>query len=189
MNGEIRFEKDDYGFWHQMNPEKFQYTEDYKKIQKTTVEMSWLRLGFLFSVISPTIAKKFVACDVGSGNGCFAKEASRFFEKGIRQYDLSGESISREELIKTHWDIIFLTDVLEHFESIDDLFDISFDYGFFSFPETPKVDDWKQLVNWRHFRPNEHIWCLYADGMKQWVEAHGYEVISVGNPSAVQLPF
>ena len=183
------FKIDKYGFWRQVDPKPFQYTDDYKAVQKTTPEMSWLRLGYLFSSVSPDVCRSFKCVDVGSGNGCFAREASRFFTAGMKEYDLSGNTISDDELYGTEWDLIFLTDVLEHYRNIEDLFRIRFRYVFLSFPETPVVDDWRDLSCWRHFRPDEHIWCLNAAGMKRWLIDHGYDILSVGNPEdAIRRP-
>lgn len=184
----MNFSKDKYGFWRQDSPEPFEYDENYKAIQKTTDAMAWLRLGFLFSVISPGECRGFLACDVGSGNGCFAKAVRGCFSS-ISEYDLSGDSITRDELEHTDWDIVFLTDVLEHFGQIDDLFGLHFRYVFLSFPETPSVDDWRELSEWRHFRPNEHIWCLNEDGVVRWLDDHGYETVARGNPEdAIRRP-
>ena len=129
------FIKDKYGFWKQVNPVPIKYDEHYKEVQKTTPEMAWLRLGSLFTVLNKNINElsTWKICDVGSGNGCFIKEAKKVFNYACN-YDLSGESITQEELYSTKWDIIFLTDVLEHFEDINDLFKISFKYLFISFP-------------------------------------------------------
>lgn len=178
----IEFKKDKYGFWRQSNPERFSYDESYKSNQRTTPEMSWCRLGFLASKISPDKMKCWKVCDIGSGNGVFANEASRFFKEGVKEYDLSGNSISKEELEITEWDLIFLTDVLEHFEDIDDLFKIHFRYAFISFPETPEVNDFHELQSWRHFKPNEHIYCLNLKGMIKWLNSHSYASITYGNP-------
>ena len=182
------FLKDKYGFWRQSDPELFKYDEKYKAMQKTTEAMAWLRLGFLFSVVCPNECRSFLACDVGSGNGCFARIASKCFSS-VKEYDVSGDSITRNEFEHTEWDMIFLTDVLEHFNSIDDLFALHFKYVFLSFPETPAVDDWKDLKEWRHFKPNEHIYCLNEKGIVQWLKTHGYEVIACGNPEdAIRKP-
>lgn len=179
----IDFVKDDYGFWRQLNPDPITYDEAYKAIQKTTTEMSWLRLGVLINTLNKPLAelKNWWMCDVGSGNGTFAKEAAKVFGN-VREYDLSGNSISADELYSRHWNVIFLTDVLEHYSNIDDLFSINADYIFLSFPETPGVTNWGELQDWRHYRPNEHIWMLNKDGVVKWLRDHDREVLYTGNP-------
>lgn len=179
------FIKDEkYNFWKQTDPEQFNYDEKYKKQQSTTKEMSYLRLGYLLSCLNDNEIKNiknWKMCDVGSGNGIFKKVCKGFF-KYASEYDLSGDTISKQELEETEWDIIFLTDVLEHFYDINDLFKIKFNYLFLSFPETPKVDSLDELKNWKHFKPNEHIWCLNFLGIEKWLNKNGYSVLQSGNP-------
>lgn len=182
----IDFVRDKYGFWKQIDPKSFTYDESYKSAQGTTKEMSWLRLGVLLGVLDKPVSslKDWWVCDVGSGNGTFAKEASKVFGN-VREYDLSGNSISEEELYSRYWDVIFLTDVLEHYVDIEDLFKINFKYLFLSFPETPYVADWRELKDWRHYKPDEHIWMLNKDGVVKWLEDNGRRAIYTGNPEDI----
>ena len=178
------FLKDKYGFWRQVDPVPIEYDQNYKDAQKTTPQMAWLRLGFLFAVLNKNINdfSTWKVCDVGSGNGCFIKEAKKVFGYACN-YDLCGDSITQEELYSTPWDIIFLTDVLQHFEDINDLFKIHFKYLFISFPETPEVADWHilQEQGYRHFRPNEHIYMFNAEGMIKWMDEKGCVPLKQGN--------
>lgn len=181
---QINFQKDKYGFWKQENPVPIKYDQHYKDIQKTAPQMTWLRLGYLFAVFNKNVNdfSSWKVCDVGSGNGCFIKEAKKVFGYACN-YDLCGDTISKEELYSTQWDIIFLTDVLEHFEDINDLFKIQAKYIFLSFPQTPQVDDWHilQEQNYRHFRPGEHIYMLNAGGVKRWMSENGYTLLAESN--------
>lgn len=187
-NDDAHFEMNEYGFWRQTNPRPFVYDGRYKSSQGTTEEMSWLRMGFLLSVVPPSECLAGAACDVGSGNGCFAKTVGKCFGR-MCEYDVAGESISREELLGTKWKVLFLTDVLEHFVDIEDLFGMRFEYLFLSFPETPKVDDYRLLRSWRHYKPDEHIWMLNADGMARWLAVHGCSTMACGNPEdAIRRP-
>lgn len=173
----IYIQDDVYRFWKQKNPKPFNYTIEYKNKQSTTESMCWLRLGFLASYLSPSTFKQLNVCDVGSGNGIFVNKFKHLF-KYLCGYDLSGESISEEELYSKEWDVIFLTDVLEHYNDIEDLFKIHWKYLFLSFPETPaKYTTQQQLQQWKHYKPNEHIWCLNTPGMIKWFENHNCEVI------------
>lgn len=180
-----KFIKDSkYSFWKQLDPKPFSYNEEYKGSQSTTLEMSYLRLGFLLSCLSTDEVKElknWKICDVGSGNGIFGKVCKSHF-KYSAEYDLSGDTITKEELENTNWDVIVLTDVLEHYYDINDLFKIKFKYLFLSFPETPEVDDVESLSTWKHFKPNEHIWCLNYNGVKKWLEENNYSIVNYGNP-------
>ena len=177
MNITNIFEKGKYGFWKQVDPKPFEYDLDYKKKQNTNVEMSYLRLGWLMAFFDYERLKSMQIVDVGSGNGSFVKNAGNVV-KIAKGYDLCGESISRDELYETVWDIVFLTDVLEHFENIDHLFKMKWKYCFLSFPETPDVKDYEELTKWKHFKPNEHIWCLNSRGICNWLEDKNCIVIA-----------
>ena len=182
------FERDGYGFWRQVDPKPFSYDCGYKSAQGTTAEMSWLRLGFLLSAVSPSECLSGQACDVGSGNGCFARTVGGCFGR-MREYDVAGDSISDDELYGTEWDVLFLTDVLEHFPDIDDLFRMRFRTLFLSFPETPHADDFRELRSWRHYKPDEHIWMLNGDGVVRWLSEHGCDAVAIGNPEdAIRRP-
>lgn len=178
---EISFGRDKYGFWKQNNPLPIDYSIEYKNKQSTTIEMSWLRIGWFLSVLDGSMKQleNWKVCDLGSGNGNFARVASNVFGS-VKEYDLSGNTITVEELYSTEWDLIVLSDVLEHFDDIDDLFKIKFNYLLLSFPETPAVNDWQELVGWRHFKPNEHIYNLDMAGCKKWLSGSGYEVLRAG---------
>lgn len=174
----ILYERDDYGFLSQVAPEPFKYTLGYKARQGTNVEMVNLRIRWLRQHIEDF--KTFSAVDIGAGNMVFVKEAAKHF-KSLVPFDLAGETISEFELYNAFWDIIFMTDVLEHFDDITDLFKIKFKYAFISFPETPDFDS-EQLAQYRHFKPDEHIWMLNCEGFCRWAVDHGCEVVATGCP-------
>lgn len=167
---------DSYGFLKQVNPEPFNYDVAYKYKQSTNIEMVKLRLGYLALHLKEDFSK-MRAVDIGAGNNVFINYASHYF-KSIVPYDLDGESISKEELHTTHWDIIFLTDVLEHFTDIDDLWKINFNYAYISFPEYPK--DYP-LDKYKHCKVNEHIYQLNEEGFTKFVKGKA-EIIAISYP-------
>lgn len=175
-----QFEVDQYGFWKQIDPNPFQYTVEYKSRQSTNIEMSFLRLGWLSSHLPYEKLKQMNVVDIGSGNGTFLQVTKMAFNR-IVGYDLVGPSISIEELETTDWDIIILSDVLEHFEDINHLFDMSWAYAFITVPETPLVGSCEDLVGWRHYKPDEHIWCLNESGLYDWFRDNDCEVIASSN--------
>lgn len=175
-----KFIKNDYGFWQQIDPQPFTYTEDYKTKQSTNVAMSYLRLGWLSAYIGFEQLRDMTMVDVGCGNSCFATCAEKFV-KIVAKYDVVGDSISKDKLHSTEWDIVVLSDVLEHFVNIDDLFELKWRYCFISFPETPSVSNLSELAGWRHFKPNEHIWCLNAEGMAKWFNNNKCAVVAMSN--------
>ena len=173
-----QFERDAYGFWRQIDPKPFNYDLAYKARQSTNQAMDWLRLGWLASHISIQTLKTFNVVDIGSGNGSFVREAAKVFKRVV-PYDLAGESISEQELLDTTWDLISMADVLEHYHNIDDLWNLRFKYAFISFPETPEGQD---LTNWRHYKPDEHVYMLNAASFALWVQRWECQVVAAGCP-------
>ncbi len=165
-----------YGFWRQTNPQPFEYSAEYKQSQSTNTDMSFLRIGWLAAHIPYHALRRMRVVDIGSGNGTFVQVGRRVFGSCCG-FDLQGESITREELDNTHWDMVVLSDVLEHFDRIEDLFKLKWEFAFVSFPETPVVQRAAELAGWRHYKPNEHLWCLNLAGMVNWFEDHGCRIL------------
>lgn len=172
----VLFSPDKNGFLRQVDPKPFDYTLDYKARQSTNAAMSWLRLGWLAAHLPYEMLKGMTVVDIGSGNGVFVKEAQSVFGR-IVPYDLAGESITDQELYSTNWDLIVMSDVIEHYPDIDDLWTLAFDRALISFPERPFGTD---LRTWRHYKPDEHIYLLDANSFGCWVQVHGYEVEAAG---------
>jgi len=160
---------DRFGFIKQVRHDHFDYDIEYKMRQGTNIEMSFLRLGWLAACISYEKMKQMDVVDIGCGNGCFVDCCENFF-KNIYGYDVCGESITRHDLVTHRWDLIVMSDVLEHFEEIDELFGYHWQHAMISFPETPEVGSFGELLKWRHFKPNEHIYCLHMRGIIEWMK-------------------
>ncbi len=158
---------DKYNFIHQIKKNEFEYSIDYKEKQSTDVKMSHLRLGWVSSFFDYECMKSMNMVDIGCGNNMFLNACEGKF-KEIKGYDVSGESITKQELYETNWDLIVLSDVLEHFEDINDLFKLKWKFAMISYPETPMVDTFDELKKWRHFKPNEHLHYLNIKGMYSW---------------------
>ncbi len=173
------FECGKYGFWRQTDARPFIYDQAYKNKQSTNDNMSFLRIGWLSGFFGCGL-KNMTVVDVGSGNGSFVKAGQPIFKK-ICGYDVAGESITESELLNTPWDLAVFSDVIEHMPDIAYIFTIPWRFAFISFPETPKVQDQSQLHGWRHYKPDEHVWCLNADGMEKFVEDNGCVVIERAN--------
>ena len=165
---------DKYNFYKQDSPTEFIYDEKYSKNQSTNIEMSYLRLGWISSVFNYNEMKNMNVVDIGSGNKCFSK-CSRNFFKNIYTFDLNGEDhITHDTLYNNIWDLICMTDVLEHYNNINDLFLLKWKYLFISYPECPTDIN---LKTWKHYKPNEHIWLLNNIGMKLWFKDNNCTII------------
>lgn len=159
------------GFIKQISPYRIVYDEEYKSKQSTNDKMSFLRLGFISSHIKYEEMKSMSMVDIGSGNGNFASCCRGVFAE-VKEYDVVGDNvISKEELYGNNWGLVVLSDVLEHFDNINDIFLIKWKYCFLSFPETPDVKSFEELSKWRHFKPGEHIYNLYRKGVEKWINS------------------
>ena len=173
------FKEDQHGFLKQQNPQPYTYSVEYKQKQSTNSNMAWLRLGWLASQLPVNLLNTFSCVDIGSGNGAFIKEGQSVF-KTIVPYDLCGESIEEADLYDTNWDMIVLSDVLEHYPNIDDFWTLPFKYAMVSFPETPRTG--MNLSKWRHYKPDEHIYMLDSVNFVKWVQSHGAHIVAQGFP-------
>jgi len=158
----------DQGFIKQTEHAEFKYDLTYKARQGTNAEMSYLRLGWLSASLSYEQLREMAAVDIGCGNGEFIRHCQGAFAR-LAGYDLCGNSISQEELEATNWDLVVLSDVLEHMDDIGYLFRLKWLYAMISFPETPAVKSFDELRKWRHFKPNEHIYHLDGEGLVAWM--------------------
>jgi hypothetical protein len=173
------FAKDKHGFLKQQEAIEFDYNEKYKKNQNTNLAMVGLRINFLSKYIPYEELQQFHAVDVGAGNNQFVTQTQTLFKR-IVPYDLVGESITEDELYFRHWDLVVLSDVLEHYSDIDDFWRLSFTYALISYPEAP--GEAITLSQWRHFKPNEHLYILNKEAFTRWVESHGCQVIAQDTP-------
>lgn len=182
------YKKTDYDFYRQVDPLPFDYTTDYAAAQATTRDMAMLRLGWLLAGLGSYTTKlpsTLSICDVGAGNGEFYKACLPVFKQAA-YYDVAATGgITKEQLYGQPWDVVTLHDVLEHFEDIEELFEIQAKYFYLSFPETPDKGLWPDLKTWRHYKPDEHIWLLNKDGVVEWLFDHGYTTIQSGFPEDI----
>ena len=173
-----QYKIDCYGFQKQVDTATtVVYDMAYKQKQSTTPEMSWLRLGWLAAHIPIRQLREFSTVDIGAGNGVFLREARKVF-KSVVPYDLAGESITEQELLNTYFDLIILTDVLEHYKDVDDLWKLNFKYALISFPETPDYN----VQAWKHYKPGEHLYNLNAVSFNWWARHHDCQVLAQGTP-------
>ena len=167
-------------FIKQLNPTKIAYDAVYVNKPRTTVEMAYLRLGWLSQHLTYAKLKQAKVVDIGSGAGVMTTSLKQICAN-VKNYDLAGPSITKKELRDNFWDVVVLNDVLEHYDNIDELFELKWRYAFLSFPETPNVATFEELTHWRHFRPNEHIYHLYEDGVRIWAAQMGADTVAAGD--------
>lgn len=170
----------DRGFIRQVSHQDFVYDKDYKARQSTNEVMSYFRLGWLAAHVPYDEWRCMKLVDIGCGSGEFLFHAGHKFAVAAG-YDLCGPSITKKELMETEWDIVVLSDVLEHFHNIDELFDMKWRYALISFPETPVFKTFEEMKKWRHFKPDEHLWYLTSEGLRLWLEKEHSDTVVVSS--------
>ena len=128
--------------------------------------------------------------DIGCGVGAFIQAAPK-------QYDAHGQDINPacvEYCVKNDmtvynvynvfwkaYNVITMWDVIEHFESLDALIEISNalkkdGYLIFSTPNfKPEYAD--NIENWKHYRPYEHVWNFSVDSLPVLASKYGMELV------------
>lgn len=143
-------------------------------------QMAGLRLGYLVSKLGYWPES---ILDVGYGNGDFLK----ICKNKIDSYgnDISGYPVPEgvtfvENIFERHYDVICFFDVLEHFEKIDFVQNLKCDYIFLSLPWCHNFsDEW--FSNWKHRRPDEHLWHFDEKSIENFFNEMGYEMIDYSN--------
>jgi hypothetical protein len=143
-------------------------------------QMSGLRLGYLIGVLG-YLPKSIL--DIGYGNGDFLK----ICRNSIDSYgnDISGYPIPEgvtyiDNIFDNHFDVISFFDVLEHFEEINFIKDLKCNYIFISVPWCHHLDD-QWFMNWKHRRPDEHLWHFNQKSIENFFNEMGYKMIQSSN--------
>jgi hypothetical protein len=174
------------GLIYQIEKEPFTYDKNYVKERYDTYGelngyMSHLRLGYIFGTIKEKILS---VLDVGYGNGSFLKTCKKIIPTcygfDVTGYEVPKDCIFVEDWKKLEVDVITFFDVLEHFDTPYIIKDLKAKHIVLSFPWCHyKSDVW--FKNWKHRRPNEHLWFFDDKNIFNFAESTGYEVINLGN--------
>ncbi len=143
--------------------------------------MSNLRLGYLVGSLG------FVPnsiLDIGYGNGDFLKTCSNIikncFGHDISNYPLPDNVTFVEDPYQDEYDVVTFFDVLEHFADINDIKNIKTNYFLISLPYCHNFsDEW--FKNWKHRRPDEHLWHFNEISLNNFMREMGFECINTCN--------
>lgn len=143
-------------------------------------QMAGLRLGYLIATLGFTPTS---ILDVGYGNGDFLK----LCKNSIESYgnDISGYPVPEgvkfvDNVFENHYDVISFFDVLEHFEQIDFVKNLKCNYIFISLPWCHNFsDEW--FMNWKHRRPDEHLWHFNEKSIEKFFYDMGYDMVDYSN--------
>lgn len=179
------YAKNQDGIIYQVEKKPFDYTGGYnnyyKQIQDSTRYTSYLRLGYIVGSIG-NIPESVL--DIGYGTGAFleACESEVKFRYG---HDISGWQVPAgcqfvENIFENHYDVITFFDSLEHMNDLEFVRDLKCDYVCISVPHCHYFDD-EWFENWKHRKPDEHLWHFNENSLKCFMERMGYSVINICN--------
>lgn len=144
-------------------------------------QMSGLRLGFLISTIG-RIPKSIL--DVGYGNGDFLSLCYNYIHDcygyDISNYPLPNNVKFAKNITDNFYDVICFFDALEHFESIDFIKNLNCNYVFISVPWCHYFNN-EWFMDWKHRRPDEHLWHFNENSIKNFFQEMGFEMLTYSN--------
>ncbi len=173
------------GVIYQVERKPFDYTgaynNYYKEIQDSTRYTSYLRLGYIVGSIGH-IPKSIL--DVGYGTGAFL-QACETEVKERYGHDISGWEVPSgckfvDNILENHYDVITFFDSLEHMKDIEFVKDLNCNYICISVPDCHYFDD-EWFDNWKHKKPDEHLWHFNKDSLKSFMSRMGYSLVNMCN--------
>lgn len=138
---------------------------------RPTVELSWVRLAFLY-----LYAESGRILDIGYGDGEFIRQASRagFFTMG---YDSHTDDIGVpvvKELTPGLFDIVTMFDSFEHMADLSEPFKAAPKMFVVTVPWLPEGVTDESIKAWRHYKPNEHLHYFTEKSLRAVFSRHGY---------------
>ncbi|MFW5847701.1 MAG: class I SAM-dependent methyltransferase [bacterium] len=161
------------------------YIQTYEEYGEIGIRMSYLRLG---NIIGALGYKPREILDVGYGNGDFLRVTR---DSGIKSYgsDISGyptpngvEFVSWDNVLVNKFEVITFFDCLEHFKDISFVKDLMCDFIVITLPWCHyyiEGDEW--FKNWKHRKPDEHLWHFNDESLSNFMKENGYMYISTTN--------
>lgn len=169
------------GVVKQIEAKPFTYDEAYvsDRYGKTYNTLSYARLGYILGVLDE---KPKTVLDVGYGAGTFLEvcrdSGISSFGFDISNYDVPDGVIRVTDLLEDSYDLVTFFDSLEHFSCIDFLSDLKAKFICVSVPSCnyPTDDEW--FANWKHRRPDEHLWHFSPKALTECLKTYGFEEIN-----------
>lgn len=163
-----------------------EYSAKYDKYGELSNYISYLRLGYIIAAISCDTSTPMTSLlDVGYGNGAFLSVANKTIPECYgsdisNDYKLPDGIKYVNNIIDKHYDVVTFFDVLEHFKDIDVIKELKCKYVCISLPLCHNYsDEW--LLQWKHLRPNEHLWHFNGESLKVFMTRMGYQQLCCGN--------
>lgn len=179
------YEQNQDGIIYQINKSHFDYTRGYNNYLNEIKDLSkcnsYLRLGYVIGTLG-YVPESIL--DVGYGIGDFL-ESCELLIKSRYGHDISGYPIPSgctfvENIFEDHYDVITFFDSLEHMENIEFVKDLKCNYICISVPDCHYFsDEW--FKNWKHRKPNEHLWHFNTTSLQTFMNRMGYSCINTCN--------
>jgi len=139
-----------------------------------------LRLGYIIGTIGK-VPKSLM--DVGYGNGDFLDSCIEFIPKLYGNdiqpaYKLNTEIEFVEDITSTYVEIITFFDSLEHFTDIEWVKNLKCDYVVISLPWCTNGSDDEWFENWKHRKPDEHLYHFNEVNLERFMNRQGFEMIN-----------
>jgi hypothetical protein len=171
------------GVIEQIEKDIIPYDKEYVEQRYNTygelgLRMAYLRLGHIIGSIGH-IPNSIM--DIGYGNGDFLKTCKEIipecFGSDVSGYPLPPGVSYVDSFLDQEVDVITMYDVLEHFEDINIIKHAKCKYMCVSLPWCHyDSDEW--FENWKHRRPNEHLWHFNDKSLVEFFNQNGYELIN-----------
>jgi hypothetical protein len=161
------------------------YVNYYNNIKDKSIKLNQIRLDYINKVLGKFTFDSIL--DVGYGNGDFL-ELCNSHSYDCYGYDISSFAtldkdiviINDIDLFTMRFDIITMFDALEHFKDIDWIKELDCKYIVISVPYCHYFsDEW--FENWKHRKPNEHIYHFNLESLTKHFENCGYEFVNSSN--------
>jgi SAM-dependent methyltransferase len=155
------------------------YFEYYNRMFEQTINMSYLRLGHLIGSLDK-IPDSIL--DVGYGTGAFLSIASKTVSQ-CYGFDVTDIRIPVgckrvQDITTDKYDVVCFFDSLEHMEDIEIIKQVKANYICISTPWCHYLsDEW--FKNWKHHKPNEHLWYFNDKALIKFMNRMGYDCISI----------
>ena len=143
--------------------------------------LSYLRLGYLFSVVP----RPRTLLDVGYANGSFLKAARGYVRKcygyEIKDYPVPEKVTRVNSITSQEYDVITFYNSLQYFGSLDILSELKTKFIAITVPEChfPKNTEW--FIMWPHRKQDEVIHHFSLSALMKEMAGHGYRCIEASH--------
>jgi hypothetical protein len=174
-----------YGVIEQIQKNKFDYDKAYgdRYTNFTTKNIENLRLGYIIGSIGKIPSSLM---DIGYGNGDFLNNCvgliKELYGNDVEPaYPLSENVTFVSDITEQEVEVITFFDSLEHFHDIEFVKELKTKYVIISLPWCKLDYDDEWFLNWKHRKPNEHLYHFNEVSLENFMNHQGFEMINFCN--------